>query len=173
MLVKCWSHNTNNKSWEPSDVSADFGEHAFPCLSRFFSLQGHGDDSDNNFIQLLRVRASDCPDILAWLDKKTNNYVSPVMKNQYLRIMCQQLLWQVSSCIQKSHLYFIAADECTDSSNKEQFTVCICWVDESLVDREDFIGQYEVPSTDSDTLGAAIKDVLLRMSLSLSDCREQ
>ena len=64
-------------------------------------LQGHGDDSDSNFIQLLRLRASDCPDILPWLDKKTNNYVSPVIQNQCLKIMCLQLLRQVSSCFQK------------------------------------------------------------------------
>ena len=50
-------------------------------------LQGHGDDSDSNFIQLLCLHASDCPDILPWLDKKTNNYVSPVVQNECLKIM--------------------------------------------------------------------------------------
>ena len=58
-------------------------------------------------------------------------------------------------------------------ATRSSFTLCIRWVDESLVDHEDFIGLYEVPSIDSDTLVAAIKDVLLRMSLSLSDCRGQ
>lgn len=137
------------------------------------ALRGHGDDSDSNFIQLLRLRASDCPAILPWLEKKANNYVSPAIQNECLKMMCLQLLRQVSSCVQKNCFYNIAADQCTDSSNKEQFTLCIRWVDESLVDLEDFIGLYEVPSIDSDTLVAAIKDVLLRISLSHSNCRGQ
>ena len=96
------------------------------------ALRGHGDDSDSNFIQLLRLRASDCPDILPWLDK-TNNYVSPVIQNECLTIMCLQLLRQISSHIQDNRFYCIMADECTDSSNKEQFTLCIQWVDVSLL----------------------------------------
>lgn len=137
------------------------------------ALRGHGDDSDSNFVQLLHLRASDCPDILPWLNKKTNNYVSPVIQNECLKIMYLQILRQISSCIQSNRFYSIMADECTDSSNKEQFTLCIRWVDKSLVDHEDFIGLYEVPSIQSDILVAAIKDVLLRMNLTLSNCRGQ
>ena len=122
---------------------------------------------------VIRLHVSGCADILHWLEKKTNNYVSPVIKNECLKIMCLQLHWQANSCIQKNHLHCIAASECTDSSNKEQFTLCIHRVDESLIDHEDFIGLYEIPRIDSDTLVAAIKDILLRMSLSLSDCRAQ
>ena len=48
------------------------------------ALRGHGDDSDSNFIQLLQLRASDHPDILPWLNKKTNNYVSLVIQNECL-----------------------------------------------------------------------------------------
>ena len=99
--------------------------------------------------------------------------MSPVIQNKCLKIMHLQLLRQVNSCVQGNHFYSIIGDECTDSGNKEQFTLCIHWVDESLVDREDFIFLYEVPSIHSDTLVASIKDILLRMNLSLSDCRGQ
>eukprot|EP00117_Sycon_ciliatum_P045417 scpid51443/ scgid32647/ Zinc finger MYM-type protein 1 len=87
--------------------------------------------------------------------------------------MCLQLLRQVSSCIQNNRFFCVMADECTDSSNKEQFVLCIRWVDDALVDHEDFIGLYEVPSIGSDMLVSTIKEVLLRMSLSLSGCRGQ
>ncbi|CAM1298331.1 Uncharacterised protein at_DN2170 [Pycnogonum litorale] len=138
------------------------------------ALRGNGDDADSNFIKLLRLRASDCPAILSWLDKKTNNYVSvTVIQNECLKIMCLQLLRQVSSCIQSNRFYSIMADECTDCSNKEQFTLCIRWVDESLTDHEDFIGLYEVATIDANTLTSTIKDVLQRMNLSISDCRGQ
>ena len=65
------------------------------------------------------------------------------------------------------------ADECTDVANKEQFAVCICWVDESLTDHEDVIGVYNVGTIDANTLTAAIHDVLLRMNLRMAQCHGQ
>ena len=65
------------------------------------------------------------------------------------------------------------ADECTDVANKEQFAVCIRWVDESLTDHEDVIGVYNVGTIDANTLTAAIRDVLLRMNLTMAQCRGQ
>ena len=52
----------------------------------------------------------------------------------------------------------IMADECSDVANKEQFTICIRWVDQDLQDHEDFIGLYEVESISADCLTEAIKD---------------
>ena len=43
----------------------------------------------------------------------------------------------------------------------------------SFVDHEDVIGVYNVGTTDAKTLAAAIKDVLLRMGLSIDFCRSQ
>ena len=58
-------------------------------------------------------------------------------------------------------------------ANKEQFTICIRWVDDDLQDNKDFVGLYEINSIDSDTLVHAIKDTILRIGLSLSQCRGQ
>ena len=44
------------------------------------------------------------------------------------------------------------ADECTDIANKEQFTICIRWVDSDLQDHADFIGLYKVDSICTDCL---------------------
>ena len=52
------------------------------------------------------------------------------------------------------------ADECNDVANKEQFSICIRWVSDNLQDHEDFIGLYEVGSTDADCLVHAIRDTL-------------
>ena len=49
------------------------------------------------------------------------------------------------------------ADECTDVSNKEQFTICIRWVDEKLVDHEDMIGMYNVDAIDANCLVSALR----------------
>ena len=65
------------------------------------------------------------------------------------------------------------ADECSDVANKEQFTICIRWVDQDLQDHEDFIGLYEVESISADCLTQAIKDTLLQVGLKISGCRGQ
>ena len=35
-------------------------------------LRGHDDGSNSNFIQLLRLRSFDYPDVLTWMEKKTS-----------------------------------------------------------------------------------------------------
>ena len=65
------------------------------------------------------------------------------------------------------------ADECTNIANKEQFVVCIRWLDETLTDHEDVIGVYNVDTIDARTLTSAIHDVLLHISLKMSQCRGQ
>jgi hypothetical protein len=73
--------------------------------------------------------------------------------------MTLSILRQISASIVKS-VFFL----CTDIVNKEQFIVCIRCVDETLTDHEDVIGVYNVGTIDANTLTAAIRDVLLRMS---------
>ena len=75
--------------------------------------------------------------------------------------------------IRKNKWYSIMADEYTDVANKEQFTLRIRSVDESLQVREDFISLYKMAAINSDSLLAAIKDMLLRMNLPISQCRGQ
>ena len=41
------------------------------------AIRGHGDDSDSNFMQLLHLRASDCPDLLSWMEKKKTTIICP------------------------------------------------------------------------------------------------
>ena len=116
---------------------------------------------DSNFMQLLLLQSSDTSEIVTWLKKKTNKYISHDVQNEYLQIMALRIIRELSSNIREAGCYTIMADECTDISNKEQFTICIRWVDEGLEDHEDFIGLYEVPTIDADTLVHAIKDTLL------------
>ena len=65
------------------------------------------------------------------------------------------------------HCFSIMTDECTDCSNKEQFTINICWVDEHLNEHEGLIGLYQVSTIDAESLVSAIRDVLLRMNAKL------
>ena len=65
------------------------------------------------------------------------------------------------------------ADEVTDSSNREQFVLCLRWVNESFEVSKDLIGLYSVDNISSNTLHLTIKDVLLRLNLNVTNCRGQ
>ena len=119
----------------------------------------------NNFIQLLRLRGDDRKGIDTW---KTNKYTSPDIQNECLQLMALHILREVSQNIAGSHCFSIMADECTDCSNKEQFTINIRWVDQALNAHEEF---YLVSTIDAQSLVSAIRDVLLRMNTKVDDCR--
>ena len=69
--------------------------------------------------------------------------------------------------------FAIMADEMRDISNDEQLAIVIRWVDMNYEIHEDLIGMVHVPATNSATLTAAIKDVLIRCILPLELCRGQ
>ena len=72
-----------------------------------------------------------------------------------------------------SDYYTIMANECTDKANKKPFLIGIRWLDSQLDDHEDVIGLYAFHKIDSESSYKAIKDVQLRMNLSISKCRGQ
>jgi len=137
------------------------------------ALRGHNDDDNSNFTQLLHLKALDNPELVTWINKKTNKYTSPDVQNECLQLMALHVLRQINCNIGKHGFFTIMADECTDVSNKEQFTICIRWTDDDINDYEDFIGLYNVGTIDANCLFATIRDVLIRMNLSLSSCRGQ
>ena len=118
------------------------------------ALRGDVDEFNSNFIQLLRLRGLNCSDIEvdSWLAKKTNKYTSPDVQNECLELMALHILHDVSKNIAAVSCYSVMADECTDCSNKEQFTVNIRWVDQQLKEHESFIGLYKVDTIDADSL---------------------
>ena len=132
------------------------------------ALRGQKDDTNSNFSQLLLLRGIDCSAFLTWLNKKSNKYTSGEIQNEFLEIMTLHILREICSDIAKNGFFTIMADECTDVTNKEQFIICIRWVDDSLTAHEDVIGLYNVGTIDANSLFSTIEDVLLRMNLSLA-----
>ena len=137
------------------------------------ALRGDGNEDDSNFIQLLKLRASDDSRIHDYLSKKTDKYTSPTVVNEIIAMMALRILRQIADCIQNGVWYSIMADEVTDSSNKEQLIICLRWVDNHLNPHEEFIGLYSVDRINAATLVHVIKDTLIRLNLKLEDCRGQ
>ena len=85
--------------------------------------------------------------------------------------MALPILRDIASNIHKGVFYTIMADEVRDSSNQEQFVLCLRWVDVNLNLNEQFIGLHVLPNICPDTLVACIRDVLILMNLTLKNCR--
>ena len=130
-------------------------------------------EEESNFIQLLKLEGEMDSRIEKWLKKKSGKYTHPEIQNECLQLMSLTILREISENIQNSVYYTIRADEVTDSSNKEQFVVCLRWVDHDLVTHEELVGRYAVDNITSETLVNSLKDVLLRMGLSVQNCRGQ
>ena len=136
-------------------------------------LRGDGNEDDSNYIQVLKLRTIDDPRVLQWLCKKTDKYTSVVIQNEMLQIMALKVLREVAILLHSSKFYAIMADETTDVANQEQVVICLRWVDDNFEIHEEFIGLHQVDSIAASTLTQVIKDVLLRMNLSLDKARGQ
>ena len=134
-------------------------------------IQGDTDD-ESNFIQLLELRGSDEPLILRWLERKGEKYTSHDIQNEIIAIMANHVIRDIVSDIGNG-FFSIISDEYTDVSNKEQLTICIRWVDKHLNPHEDFFGFFNIPNISAETIVTAINDVLVRLQLSLANCRGQ
>ena len=141
---------------------------------RFLARQGlalRGSiEEESNFIQLLKLEGEIDSQIEKWLKKKSGKYTHPEIQNECLQLMSLTILREISKNIQNGVYYTIMADAVTDSSNKEQFVVCLRWVDHDLVTHEELVGLYAVDNITSETLVNSLKDVLLRMGLSVQNC---
>ncbi|XP_076343198.1 zinc finger MYM-type protein 1-like [Tachypleus tridentatus] len=136
-------------------------------------------------VENVMVLPKTCSDIGEMLDmtlgeekKESRSNMAKIIKNiqflnEILEVMALQVLRDVASCIRNGRYFSILADECTDVANKEQLTICIRWIDDNLEPHEDFIGFYEIPTIKADTIVLAIKDAIIRMNLTLANCRGQ
>ena len=86
--------------------------------------------------------------------------------------MGQTVLRQLLVEIRSSLWFSILADEATDISH-EQMSLSIRWVDRKFIIHEDVLGLIQLPDTKAATIFCAIKDILIRCSLPLPQCRGQ
>ena len=105
--------------------------------------------------------------------RPTSSYTSHEIQNEIIKVMAMNVLRTIMSSLQTSLFVTLMMDETTDISNKEQVTFTIRWVSENLEVNEEFVGLYEVPAIDAETLAAVAKDTFTRLNLSFSKLRGQ
>ena len=137
------------------------------------SLRGDGDEEDGNFMQLLRLRADDDPDLVAWLQRKQNKYTSHEIQNEILKTMAISVLRNIASCLQSSPFLTLMMDETTDVSNTEQVVIVFRWVSDLLEVHEEFLGLYQVASIKAEVLASTAMDCLKRFNISVAKLRGQ
>ena len=63
------------------------------------------------------------------------------------------------------------ADEATDIAQNEQLCISVRWVDHEFSIHEGSLGLIPLPDTKAQTIFRQINDVLIRCTLSISNCR--
>ena len=160
-------------------ISRQQGRH---CLSVIFTsvqhlarqglaLRGH-DDKDGNFIQQLKLRATDIPELRQWLERKVD-MTSPQIQNEILEMFGQCVVRSICRQIKQADSFAVIVDGTQDVSRREQTSICVRYVDIDLCPHEEFLGFYEPPETTGEVLAKCILDVLLRCQLPLSALRGQ
>ena len=115
------------------------------------------------------MRAKADPTLRKWINKTYDRHITPQAQNKLLKLLASKLLRKIATDIRSSGCYSILADEATYVSNTQQLVTCIRWVTEGLLVEEDFIRLMLLNKESA----AAIKDVILRMGLSIEDAKAQ
>ena len=133
------------------------------------------EECNDNFTQLLLLRGKDHPFInerLTSTRELGSLYIHLNYQNDLINIMSKQLLRKKLYDVNRSRMFFLC-DEYTDVSNKQQLSMCVRWIGDSLNPHEDFLGFYELPNIASDTVVNASRNSLTCFNLPLSHLRSQ
>ena len=137
-------------------------------------MRGHNESAEafqGNLYQLLLLQAEECPNMKSWLQNR--EYISPAIVDEIVRLMGQMILRSILDDIKSVQWYAIIADEATDVSGTEQLSVSIRWVSKSYEVHEDVLGIKELPDTKAATILHEVNNVLVRCTLSITQCRGQ
>ena len=144
-------------------------------MSKIYGRQGitiQGNPGHDNFSQLLMLLGSKDPAISQHLIGR--GYTHNDIQSELLDLMAaKHVLCKKLTEIRQNHFFTIMADEYTDVSNKEQLYLCLRTVSNDLELQEDFLVFYEFNNIRSDTIIHVIKYILLRLNLSVRNCRGQ
>ena len=108
------------------------------------------------------------------LDEKVGHkYKHHNVQNEILNTMRAQVLREKLATICDRKIFSIMTDEGTSISNLERLFYCARIEDTDLNVDKKFFGFYEINNIKSETVVKAIKDILMKCSLNLDDCRDQ
>lgn len=157
------------------------------CGRQQIALRGHRDSgriglvepekNDGNFRSLLRYRANSGDNDLK--DQLMNSggksmYTSSFIQNELINTFGHLIQCQIVENVRKSIFYSVLADETTDISQIEQFSLCVRYVeDQSYKIREDFLTFVPVYDVTGAALANTVLETLSSLGLDLKKMRGQ
>ena len=100
--------------------------------------------------------------------KRKHKFTHVDYQLELLTLMSNQALRPILISIKENGIYSLMSDEWTDIANLDLLSLCVRTVNDNLEVFELFLGFYEIPDIQSETIVTAIKDALIRMQLPLS-----
>ena len=83
-----------------------------------------------NFIAIVHFRAETDETLKEYLQNAPRNakYTSKTMQNQLIDIIGKHIQMKILDEVKEAKFYSVIADEACDVSNKEQLSLCLCYV---------------------------------------------
>lgn len=136
-------------------------------------------DNEGNFRAILRLVVSHDYQLENAINSMPRNatYLSPVIQNEIVEVCGEMVRDTLIAKIKKAGLFSVLADETSDISQLEQFSICIRYVDEDTDGmpsiREDFIGYQSATDLTGENLASQLLSTLREFDLDPSNIRGQ
>lgn len=130
-----------------------------------FPFRGHEhDDGAFHNLVLERAKADNLHEVVQFIKRK-DNWMSYSIQNEIIDMFGRQVLEEIMQEAQEADFVGLVADGTTDIGGKEQFSVCLQYLDQQMTPTTSFVGFYDAPSSSGETLTLIIQDVLVRLNI--------
>ena len=110
---------------------------------------------------------------MTWINRSYDRHLSSTSQSEIHKLLALKRLCKIASDISITCCFSTLADEATDVSHTHQLVVCIRWVTNDLEAEEDFTGLVPVERAQADVIAAAVKNILMRLLLPISNAISQ
>ena len=115
---------------------------------------------------LMLERTFNLPKEREWINKR-DNWMSDTIQNEIIKQFAQAVQKDIVSRASDCPFYGLTADSTTDINPTEQFSCSLQLVDSNLQSHCKFLGFYSSPDTTAETLFKCLKDIFVRLNISL------
>lgn len=137
------------------------------------AFRGH-EAEEGNFKELLRVRSTDVSELQTFMHSTKNDMTSGVRQNEIIDLFSQAIVREICSDIREAGSFAIIVDGTQDLAGKEQESICVRYVDQTLNPVEAFVGMYDMSeSTTGLSIASCVLDALIRLQLPVEQLRGQ
>lgn len=144
------------------------------------ALRGHRDcgplslekpkEKDGKFRALVRFRAATDSKLKQHLENSAQNakYISPEIQNEVIEVCGNLVQKKLVQEINSSDCFAILADETMDISGKEQFSLCIRYISQNSMLKEDFLTFTQIVDVSAESIVNVILSVCNTLNLDMS-----